>query len=124
MGTAATPAFDTEALRRGIEGHDATALLSLYADDAELRVIDRNTQPSHPMVKHGRGEISAMLTEVYGRDMTHKLEQVVVQGDQVAYTESCEYPDGVRVFAGSMMSLRDGKIVDQTVLQAWDEEEK
>lgn len=124
MGTAATPAFDTEALRRGIEGHDATALLSLYADDAELRVIDRNTQPSHPMVKHGRGEISTMLTEVYGRDMTHKLEQVVVQGDHVAYTESCEYPDGVRVLAGSMLSLRDGKIVDQTVLQAWDEEEK
>ncbi len=122
MGTAATPAFDTEALRRGIEGHDAAALLSLYADDAELRVIDRNTQPSHPMVKHGRGEISDMLTEVYGRDMTHKLEQVVVQGDQVAYTESCEYPDGVRVLASAMLSLRDGKIVDQTVLQAWDEE--
>jgi len=121
MGTTATPAFDTEALRRGIEGHDAAALLSLYADDAELRIVDRNTQPSHPMVKHGRDEISAMLNDVYGRDMTHKLEQVVVQGDHVAYTESCEYPDGVRVLAGSMLSLRDGKIVDQTVLQAWDE---
>ncbi|MDX2545981.1 nuclear transport factor 2 family protein [Streptomyces sp. WI04-05B] len=123
MGTAASPAFDTEALRRGIEGQDAAALLSLYADDAELRVVDHKTQPSHPMVMHGRGEIGAMLTEVYGRDMTHKLEQVVVQGDQVAYTESCLYPDGVRVLAGSMMSLRDGKIVDQTVLQAWDEED-
>ena len=123
MGTAASSTFDTEALRRGIEGQDATALLSLYADDAELRVVDRNTQPSHPMVMHGRGEISAMLNDVYSRDMTHKLEKVVVQGDQVAYTESCLYPDGVRVLAGSMMSLRDGKIVDQTMLQAWDEEE-
>ncbi|WP_327699414.1 nuclear transport factor 2 family protein [Streptomyces sp. NBC_00459] len=122
MGTAASPAFDTEALRRGIEGHDATALLSLYAEDAELRVIDRNTQPSHPMVKRGRGEIGAMLNEVYSRDMTHKLEQVVVQGDQVAYTESCEYPDGVRVLASAMLSLRDGKIVDETLVQAWDEE--
>ena len=122
MGTAANPAFDTETLRRGIEGQDATTLLSLYADDAELRVVDRNTQPSHPMVKHGRDEIGAMLNDVYGRDMTHKLEQVIVQGDQVAYTESCLYSDGVRVLAGSMLSLRDGKIVDQTVLQAWDEE--
>lgn len=122
MGTAANPAFDTEALRRGIEEQDASTLLSLYADDAELRVIDRNTQPSHPMVKHGRREIGAMLSDVYGRDMTHKLEQVVVQGDQVAYTESCQYPDGVRVLASAMLSLRDGKIVDQTVLQAWDEE--
>ncbi|WP_055533347.1 nuclear transport factor 2 family protein [Streptomyces graminilatus] len=122
MGTAASSTFDVETLRRGIEGQDATALLSLYADDAQLRVVDRNTQPSHPMVKRGIGEIRAMLDDVYGRDMTHKLEQVVVQGDQVAYTESCQYPDGVRVLASAMLSLRDGKIVDETLLQAWDEE--
>ncbi|OAR27065.1 hypothetical protein A8W25_01960 [Streptomyces sp. ERV7] len=117
MGTA----FDMETLRRGIESHDAKTLLSLYSDDAEIRVVDRNTQPSHPMVMHGQGEISKMLDDVYGRDMTHKLEQCVVQGDSVAYTESCEYPDGVRVLASSMMSLKEGKIVDQTVIQAWDE---
>ena len=121
MGTAAGPAFDTETLRRGIEEHNPATLLSLYADDAELRVVDRNTQPSHPLVKHGRGEISELLTDVYGRDMTHKLEQCVIQGEQVAYTESCLYPDGVRVLATSMMSLKDGRIVDQTVIQAWDE---
>ncbi|MFD9486858.1 nuclear transport factor 2 family protein [Streptomyces sp. NPDC059991] len=117
MGTA----FDTETLRRGIEGHDAKTLLSLYADDAEIRVVDRNTQPSHPMVMHGQGEISKMLDDVYGREMTHKLEQCVVQGDTVAFTESCEYPDGVRVLANSMMSLKDGKIVEHTLVQAWDE---
>jgi hypothetical protein len=49
------------------------------------------------------------------------MEQCVVQGDQLAYTESCEYPDGVRVLASSMITLRDGKIVDHTLLQAWDE---
>ncbi|GGP44338.1 nuclear transport factor 2 family protein [Streptomyces melanogenes] len=117
MGTA----FDTETLRRAIEGHDAKALLSLYADDAEIRVVDRNTQPSHPMVMHGQGEISKMLDDVYSREMTHKLEQCVVQGDSVAFTESCEYPDGVRVLANSMMSLKDGKIVEHTLVQAWDE---
>ncbi|MHA5047726.1 nuclear transport factor 2 family protein [Streptomyces sp. SD15] len=121
MGTALGPAFDIETLRRGIEGHSAAALLSLYADDAEVRIVDRNTQPSHPMVKHGRGEIADMLNEVYSRDMTHKLEQCVIQGNHVAFTESCEYPDGVRVLASSMVSLRDGKIVDHTLLQAWDE---
>ncbi|MER5184372.1 nuclear transport factor 2 family protein [Streptomyces sp. NPDC002896] len=122
MGTSASPAFDTEILRQGIEGQNADTLLSLYADDAELRVVDRNSQPSHPAVKHGRNEISELLSDVYSREMTHKLEQCVVQGDHVAFTESCEYPDGVKVLASSMMSLRDGKIVDQTLIQAWDEE--
>ncbi|MGJ5830316.1 nuclear transport factor 2 family protein [Streptomyces ossamyceticus] len=121
MATTASPAFDTEMLRRGTEQADASTLLSLYADDAELRVVDHTTQPSHPKVLHGRGEIGAMLEDVCSRDMTHKMEQCVVQGDQLAYTESCEYPDGVRVLASSMITLRDGKIVDHTLLQAWDE---
>ncbi|MDQ1023843.1 ketosteroid isomerase-like protein [Streptomyces umbrinus] len=124
MGTATSSGFDTEALRRGIEGQDASALLSLYADEAEMRVVDRNTQPSHPKVMHGREQIREMLDDVYSRDMTHKLEQCVIQGDQVAFTESCQYADGTRVLANSMMSLRDGKIVDQTVLQAWDDTEQ
>src|SRR5690242_6799601 len=35
MGTTATPAFSADTLRRGVEGHTATDLLSLYADDAQ-----------------------------------------------------------------------------------------
>jgi hypothetical protein len=120
MATAAGSGFDTETLRRGIEGQAAT-LLSLYADDAEIRVVDRNTQPSHPKVLHGKDEISAMLDDVYSRDMTHTLEQCVVQDDRVAFSESCRYADGVRVLSESMLTLRDGKIVDQTMIQAWDE---
>ncbi|MEV0176312.1 nuclear transport factor 2 family protein [Streptomyces sp. NPDC050803] len=121
MGTAARPGFDTEALRRGIEEHTAATLLSLYADDAELRVVDRNTQPSSPRILHGRDEISELLEDVYGREMTHKLDRCVVEGDNIAFSESCVYPDGVRVLAESMASLRNGKIVEQTMIQAWDE---
>ncbi|MCW5249732.1 MULTISPECIES: nuclear transport factor 2 family protein [unclassified Streptomyces] len=121
MDTTTAPAFDTEALRRGIEGRTAADLLSLYADDAEIRVVDRSTQPSSPKVLRGHDEIAAMLDDVYARDMTHRLEECVVQGDRAAYSESCEYPDGVRVLAESMMTLRDGKITEQTMIQAWDE---
>ncbi|MDH6622374.1 ketosteroid isomerase-like protein [Streptomyces sp. LBL] len=121
MGTEASSRFDTDMLRRGIEGPIAEVLLSLYAEDAEIRIVDRNTQPSHPMVVHGRNQIAEMYDELSGREMTHKLERCVVQGDEAAYSESCEYPDGVRVLSESMLSLRDGKIVEQTMVQAWDE---
>lgn len=120
MGTASGSAFSTETLRRGIEGGKNT-LLSLYSDDAEIRIVDRNTQPSHPKVLHGRGEIAEMLDDVYSRDMTHKLDGCVVQGDRAAFTESCEYADGVRVLAESMITLRDGRITEQIMIQAWDE---
>ncbi|MFE7561406.1 nuclear transport factor 2 family protein [Kitasatospora sp. NPDC057500] len=124
MTTMAAPsAFDVRALREGIERADARALLALYADDAELRVVDRKTQPSHPLVMHGRDEIGAMLDDLYGRETSHTLEQVVVQSDRLAFLESCRYPDGVRVLVSSTAELRDGRIVDQTSVQAWDENE-
>ncbi|CAM5640022.1 SnoaL-like domain-containing protein OS=Streptomyces violarus OX=67380 GN=FHS41_000343 PE=4 SV=1 [Streptomyces violarus] len=47
MGTAADPALAPETLRRGVE-EQPDLLLSLYADDAEFRIVDRTTQPSHP----------------------------------------------------------------------------
>jgi ketosteroid isomerase-like protein len=121
MGTAASSGFSTETLRSVIEGNSAANLLSLYADDAEIRVVDRNSQPSHPTVLHGRDQISAMLEDVCSRDMTHKMEQCVIDGDHVAFSESCLYSDGVRVLSESMLTLRDGKIVEQTTIQAWDE---
>jgi hypothetical protein len=117
MGTA----FNTETLRRSIEGNTAANLLSLYADDAELRVVDRNTQPSSPRVLHGRDEIGALLEDVYSRDMTHKLERCVMEGDTAAFSESCRYSDGMRVLSESMITLRDGKIAEQIMIQAWDE---
>ncbi|MDQ0596965.1 ketosteroid isomerase-like protein [Streptomyces canus] len=117
MGTA----FNTETLRRSIEGNTAANLLSLYADDAELRVVDRNTQPSSPRVLHGRDEIGELLEDVYSRDMTHKLEHCVMDGETAAFSESCRYSDGVRVLSESMITLRDGKIAEQIMIQAWDE---
>ncbi|MET8586648.1 nuclear transport factor 2 family protein [Streptomyces collinus] len=121
MGTATGSAFDTETLRRAVEGTTGNSLLALYADDAEIRIIDRNSQPSHPKILHGRGQIAEMLDDIYSRDMTHRLDRCVVQGDHAAFTESCQYGDGTRVLAESMISLRDGKITEQILIQAWDE---
>jgi hypothetical protein len=121
MGTAATPTFDADTLRRSIEGHTAADLLSLYADDAQVRIVDRNTQPSKPRVLHGREEIGAMYDDIFSRDMTHQVDQCIAQGDHAAYSLTCRYPDGTRVLAESMVTLRDGKITDEVLIQAWDE---
>ncbi|MEU6576675.1 nuclear transport factor 2 family protein [Streptomyces sp. NPDC046805] len=123
MGSASGTDFDIEILRQGIEGDTAENLLSLYNDDAEIQIVDHVTQPSHPKILHGRDEIGQMLNDVYSRDMTHKLNQCIVEGDRAAYSESCQYPDGTRVLTESMIMLRDGKITNQIMIQAWDEQE-
>jgi ketosteroid isomerase-like protein len=107
-------------LKRAIEGRKADALADLYADDAVLLIIDRDNPPSQPRSIEGRDAIAAHFDDVCGRDMTHALESGLAEGNRVAFTQSCAYPDGTRVFVSAMLELKGGKIVRQTVVQAWD----
>ena len=113
--------FDTAVLRRAIEGNDAEALAGLYAQDAVLRIIDRSHTPSAPLELRGREAIAALYRDICGRAMTHRIEDLVADGDRVSFTEACAYPDGLKVFCAAMIALKDGRIVRQTNVQAWDE---
>jgi hypothetical protein len=44
----------------------------------------------------------------------------VADGDRLAFTQACAYPDGTRVFCSAMIELEAGKIARQTNVQAWD----
>ena len=114
-------ALDFEVLRRAMEERDAETLVDLYADDAEVLTINRNSTPSSPQVLRGKEEIGEALRDVYSREMTHSIENEVVGEDRIAFQEACEYPDGTRVLGAGTLELRDGKIVRQVSVEAWDE---
>jgi len=107
-------------LKRAIEGRKATALAGLYAEDAVVQVIDRDNPPSKPRNLQGRSAITAYFEDVCGRDMTHKIEAGVAVGNRLAFTQSCAYPDGTKVYCSAMIDLKGGKIARQVVVQAWD----
>jgi nuclear transport factor 2 (NTF2) superfamily protein len=113
--------LDFETLRRAIEGRDADTLVGFYADDAEVLTVNRNTTPSFPQLLRGKERISEYLRDVCAREMTHRVENEVVGEDRIAFLEACEYPDGVRVLGAQTLELRDGKIVRQVNVEAWDE---
>ncbi len=115
-------ALDFEALRRASEQRDAEALIDLYAEDAEVRIVNRNTPPSSPFVLRGKEEIAEYLRDVFGREMTHSIENEVVGEDRLAFNVACQYSDGTRVLASENMQPRDGKVVQQVEVVAWDEE--
>ena len=117
-----TSAFDLEALRQGIEGRDAEAMLSLYADDAELVEVDRTNPPKAPRVFRGKDSIAEHLRDVCGRDMSHRVERPVVADDRIAFTEACRYADGTGVLCMTTADLdAGGKIARQVAVTAWDE---
>ena len=115
--------LDFEATRRAIEQRDADPLINLYADDAEFRRIDRNSTPSSPMVLRGKQEIAEYWRDVFGREMSHHVQDEVLGEERVAFNDACEYPDGTRVLGAEHLDVRDGKIVRHVSVQAWDEEE-
>jgi hypothetical protein len=88
--------LDFETMRRAIEQLDADLLIDLYADDAQIRVVNKNTTPSSPFVLRGKEKISEYLRDVCGRAMTHRIKDEVLGEDRVAFNEACEYPDGTR----------------------------
>jgi hypothetical protein len=107
-------------LRRAIESHDGMTLAGFYADDATIRIIDQMNPPSRPQEIKGRAAIAAYYDDVCGRTMTHRVDTGIVEGDQLAFTQTCTYPDGKRVFCSSNLELSDGKVVRQISIQAWD----
>jgi hypothetical protein len=108
------------ALSRAIETRDSRAMQNFYADDARIKIIDRDHPPSHAQEIVGRPAIAAYFDDVCGRAMTHRVEDGCIDADRLAFTQACAYPDGVRVFCAAMAELADGKIARQTIVQAWD----
>ena len=93
------------AIKRAIEGRDGRMLASFYADDAVVRVIDRNNPPSKPREVKGKPAISAFWDDICTRAMTHKVETSIAEGNRLAFTQACTYPDGAKVFCVAMIEL-------------------
>ena len=116
-----TGKLDFEDLRRAQEQRDLDAMLDLYAEDAEIRIVNGNTPPSSPYVLRGKEEIAEYLRDVFSREMSHSIANEIVGDDRLAYNVACEYPDGTRVPASENLEMRDGKVVRQVEVVAWDE---
>jgi len=107
-------------LRRAIEGREGATLAGFYAGDAVLQIIDQDHPPSQPLEIRGHDAIAAYFADVCGRTMTHEVAFGIADGDHLAFTQSCTYPDGKRVFCSASLQLRQGKIARQVSVQAWD----
>ncbi len=115
-----TNGVSISALKQAIESSDGRTLSSFYSDDAVMRIIDRDNPPSRPRELKGKSAIASFYDDVCSRAMTHKLEQGIADNGRLAFTQSCAYPDGTRVFCSAMLELSDGRILRQTTVQAWD----
>jgi SnoaL-like domain len=113
--------FKLETFTRAVQERDAATQVAMYAPDAEVTLVDRNSQPSSPRVLRGVEEVRGWIEDVCGRDMTHRVQHTVCDSTGAAFTEACRYPDGTAVTCATVLELAEGLVKRQTVVQAWDE---
>jgi hypothetical protein len=121
MSTTTGERFDLDRFARAAEERDAATQLSMYGPDAVVTIANKISQPGSARVLRTREEIKSWLEDMYGRDMTHKVQHRVEDGTGVAYTQACRYADGTNVLCATVMVLDGGLISEQTVLEVWDE---
>jgi hypothetical protein len=113
--------FDLDSFAQAIEERDAARQVAAYADEAEVTVIDKLATPSAPRVLRGTAAIQEYIEDVCGRDMTHRVSDRVTSAEGAAFFLSCRYPDGTAVGCAAVLTLRDGLIVREVTVSAWDE---
>lgn len=112
--------FDIEAMREAHHANDPDRLTSFYAEDAVIHVVDATHPPSKPLELKGHEQIREFMADICSRDMTHEIEDAAVGLDTVSWTTACRYSTGERVLATDFAKVRDGQIIEDTIVQAWD----
>lgn len=105
--------LDFEVLRLGIERCDPDLILGFYAEDATLSIVNDETQRRSPFELRGKAEIAKHLRAVYGQGCSHRVEQDALGENRVTFRETCEYPDGSRVWVETTLEMHDSKIFRQ-----------
>jgi hypothetical protein len=116
----AADGLDFEALRLAIERCDPDILLGFFADDACLSIFNAEDQRSIPFELLGKAEIAKHLRVVFTAESSHCVEGEVIGEDRVTFRETCEYPDGGRVWVETTLEMLDGKIARQVDVVAND----
>jgi ketosteroid isomerase-like protein len=111
--------FDLEALKRGHRQRDADLLLDLYAEDAEVVVVDDDHPPSQPLVLEGRERIGEYLRQLCADELVLEVGDEVVGEDRVALHVAFWYPDGSQALSSDVLDLdEDGRIRRETIMLA------
>jgi ketosteroid isomerase-like protein len=112
--------FDYAAFRTAFETKDAPAWLAFYAPDAEWIEYRPDSPPRSPHRMAGRGQIEAFLTGVASFDIAFALADEVIGPERVAFSVTCTFPGGRRIYEQVILHLRDGLIARQVDVEAWD----
>jgi ketosteroid isomerase-like protein len=112
--------FDFEAFRAALEARDVARWLPFYADDAEWLEYRHADPPRAPNVMRGRAAIARFLEDVAAAQIELAVSNEVIAGERAAFTITVTRADGRRIIENVILDHRDGRVVRQLEVEAWD----
>lgn len=112
-------AFDFDAYRTAVTGRDADRWASFYADDATWTEYRQADPPRAPHVMRGP-QIPAFIRAVARQPLDLSFANEVIGDERAAYTLIVGLGGGKRIIENVIITHRDGRIVEQTEVEAWD----
>ena len=102
--------FDLNGLSRAIQSRNCRYQLALYADDAEVEIVDGPRVSTPPHVLRGKPAIGQWLESMSSEAVGYRVRDAVGSAERVRFTEECVYPDGTELVIECQAEVRRGQI--------------
>ena len=107
--------FDVDGLSYAVGARNAGYQLALYADDAEVEIVDAD-DPTVPIrVLRGKSDIRAWLDSMSSGAVRYQVRDAVAHQTELRFTEECLYPDGSDLRYECRAELYRGRITRASV---------
>jgi ketosteroid isomerase-like protein len=116
----AASGFAYAAFKSAFETQNIETWLSFFDEDAEWIEYRHNAPPASPNRMRGKTEICAFLARVKSSDVRLELSDEVLGTTRAAFCVTCTLPDGRRIIENVIVHLKEGKIIRQVDVEAWD----
>ena len=115
-----TASFSWTEYRAAFEAKDVARWLAFYSEDAEWVEYRHTDPPRSPNVMRGREEIGAFIERVAEMPLTLELGNEVLGEERIAFACTVTFTEGDRIIEHVIADVRDGRIVRQVDVEAWD----
>jgi hypothetical protein len=106
--------FDLAGLQRAIESNDSGYLLALYADNAEVHVINSD-DPARSRILQGKRAIASWIEDVCSQEIERRVVNTIAGDSRVALAEESHARDGTNVWYTYTADVSRGQITRETI---------
>ncbi|WP_433727600.1 nuclear transport factor 2 family protein [Actinoplanes sp. CA-051413] len=85
-----------------------------------MTVLDKDHPRTAPLVFAGAEPIDAYCRDICGQNIRHEVRDLVSTACGLAYTQHCRFPGRYDRDLSTVATTHDGRISNQTAVQAWE----